>query len=430
MRDAGERPAAGEVHLLAAADPANPYGAALPWPRRGEDDRRPLQRAAGAYVVLVDGVAALYLERGGATLQTLPPADDPAVARDRGRGAPRARRRRPAPRAGDPQGRRRGRRRRPRSASGCSAPGSCAGYRGLVLRPHAGLSARGRHALPDRGRAPAVPRRPGRHRGADAGPGAGPAGRIASSAATIDGGRVARQEPADPLRQRPRAPDPPADERLVAPLPAGRALAPAAGAGAARPRGPGRGRGLLRCPGRRAARDAGRGAPPGARPARAGPARARLRCRRGAPPAARPVARRHGDREALLDQRALAGIGNVYKNEILWIERVSPFARVADVDDETLDRLVATARRLLVANVDRDARPGARHDRRRPRRARPALRLRPRRPAVPPLPDADPLDAAGRRTCRARRTGARPVRARCRTRCVATSTTVIGTSST
>jgi endonuclease-8 len=60
---------------------------------------------------------------------------------------------------------------------------------------------------------------------------------------------------------------------------------------------------------------------------------------------------------ALLDQRALAGIGNVYKNEILWIERVSPFSRVADVDDETLDRLVATARRLLVANVTRTSGP-------------------------------------------------------------------------
>ena len=68
------------AHVLAAADPANPYGAALPWPRRGDDDRRPLQRAAGAYVVLVDGEAALYLERGGATLQVLSPADDPAVA--------------------------------------------------------------------------------------------------------------------------------------------------------------------------------------------------------------------------------------------------------------------------------------------------------------------------------------------------------------
>jgi ATP-dependent Lhr-like helicase len=68
------------VHLLAAADPANPYGAALPWPRRGEADRRPFQRAAGAYVVLVDGVAALYLERGGSTLQTLPAFDDPDTA--------------------------------------------------------------------------------------------------------------------------------------------------------------------------------------------------------------------------------------------------------------------------------------------------------------------------------------------------------------
>jgi ATP-dependent Lhr-like helicase len=75
-RSAAER----DVHLLAAADPANPYGAAIPWPRRGEDDRRPLQRAAGAYVVLIDGVAALYLERGGGTLQTLPASDDPEIA--------------------------------------------------------------------------------------------------------------------------------------------------------------------------------------------------------------------------------------------------------------------------------------------------------------------------------------------------------------
>jgi endonuclease-8 len=54
---------------------------------------------------------------------------------------------------------------------------------------------------------------------------------------------------------------------------------------------------------------------------------------------------------ALLDQRALAGIGNVYKSEVLWIERVSPFARVADVDDGSLVRLVATARRLLLSNA-------------------------------------------------------------------------------
>jgi endonuclease-8 len=55
--------------------------------------------------------------------------------------------------------------------------------------------------------------------------------------------------------------------------------------------------------------------------------------------------------EALLDQRALAGIGNVYKNEALFLERVDPFVRVADVDDPTLERLVLTARRLMRANL-------------------------------------------------------------------------------
>jgi endonuclease-8 len=56
---------------------------------------------------------------------------------------------------------------------------------------------------------------------------------------------------------------------------------------------------------------------------------------------------------ALLDQRALAGIGNVYKSEVLWLETVSPFATVATIDDATLSRLVATAHRLLVANAAR-----------------------------------------------------------------------------
>jgi endonuclease-8 len=55
--------------------------------------------------------------------------------------------------------------------------------------------------------------------------------------------------------------------------------------------------------------------------------------------------------EALLDQRALAGIGNVYKNELLWIERVSPFETVADVNDATLEALVATSQRLLLVNA-------------------------------------------------------------------------------
>ena len=51
---------------LAATDPANPYGAALPWPSLDGQTHRP-GRKAGALVVLVDGALVLYLERGGKT---------------------------------------------------------------------------------------------------------------------------------------------------------------------------------------------------------------------------------------------------------------------------------------------------------------------------------------------------------------------------
>ena len=63
--------------VLAAADPAQPYGAALPWPERpGEtaSSHRP-GRKAGALVVLVDGALVLYVERGGRTLLSW--TDDP-----------------------------------------------------------------------------------------------------------------------------------------------------------------------------------------------------------------------------------------------------------------------------------------------------------------------------------------------------------------
>jgi endonuclease-8 len=61
--------------------------------------------------------------------------------------------------------------------------------------------------------------------------------------------------------------------------------------------------------------------------------------------------RQDPDREiglALLDQRNLAGIGNMYKAEALFVERVNPWTPVADVDD--LDSLVGTASRLLRMN--------------------------------------------------------------------------------
>ncbi|HTB71465.1 MAG TPA: DEAD/DEAH box helicase [Solirubrobacteraceae bacterium] len=56
--------------VIAAADPAQPYGAALAWPKRDAQARRPA-RVAGAYVVLVDDAPLLYIERGGRGLLTL-----------------------------------------------------------------------------------------------------------------------------------------------------------------------------------------------------------------------------------------------------------------------------------------------------------------------------------------------------------------------
>jgi len=56
------------VHLLAATDPANPYGAALAWPSTTTGEGHRPGRKAGAVVVLVDGELALYVERGGRTL--------------------------------------------------------------------------------------------------------------------------------------------------------------------------------------------------------------------------------------------------------------------------------------------------------------------------------------------------------------------------
>jgi ATP-dependent Lhr-like helicase len=63
--------------VLAATDPANPFGAALPWPSRGEDAGHRPGRKAGAVVVLVDGELVIYVERGGRSLLTW--SDDPAA---------------------------------------------------------------------------------------------------------------------------------------------------------------------------------------------------------------------------------------------------------------------------------------------------------------------------------------------------------------
>ena len=57
-----------EPLVLAAADPAQPYGAALPWPKRAGARAA---RVAGAQVVLLGGEAALFVERGGRSLVPL-----------------------------------------------------------------------------------------------------------------------------------------------------------------------------------------------------------------------------------------------------------------------------------------------------------------------------------------------------------------------
>ncbi|MBK7722980.1 MAG: ATP-dependent helicase [Austwickia sp.] len=77
-----------ESLVLAATDPANAYGAALPWPERAVEDDTPVGgvdpprghrpgRKAGAVVVLVDGLLVLYVERGGATVLSW--SEDPDI---------------------------------------------------------------------------------------------------------------------------------------------------------------------------------------------------------------------------------------------------------------------------------------------------------------------------------------------------------------
>ena len=55
--------------------------------------------------------------------------------------------------------------------------------------------------------------------------------------------------------------------------------------------------------------------------------------------------------EALLRQSIVAGIGNVYKSEVLFLEKVSPFASVASLDDATLERVLKRARELMRRNL-------------------------------------------------------------------------------
>ena len=68
-----DRSAEGTALVLAAADPAQPFGGALPWPKRAGARAA---RVAGAYVVLLGGQPSLYVERGGRSLVPLREPED------------------------------------------------------------------------------------------------------------------------------------------------------------------------------------------------------------------------------------------------------------------------------------------------------------------------------------------------------------------
>lgn len=76
-RGEGPRESEAGVALLAAADPAQPFGALLPWPKAAAESARP-RRAAGARVLLMDGELAAWLDRAGRKLWTFPGRAEPA----------------------------------------------------------------------------------------------------------------------------------------------------------------------------------------------------------------------------------------------------------------------------------------------------------------------------------------------------------------
>ncbi len=114
------------VVLLAATDPANPYGAALPWPP-ADDTARPARRA-GAHVVLIEGALAAFVERGGKRVTTFDlPAPDTIANALAELAADRYRRMALETIDGEPAG-------SGRYAAALTAAGFATGYRGLTLR--------------------------------------------------------------------------------------------------------------------------------------------------------------------------------------------------------------------------------------------------------------------------------------------------------
>ena len=79
LRNRREASLTAEVLTLSAVDPANPYGAILPWP--ATHATRALSRTVGAHVIIVDGALSAYLARGGRGLWIWLPEDEPDASR-------------------------------------------------------------------------------------------------------------------------------------------------------------------------------------------------------------------------------------------------------------------------------------------------------------------------------------------------------------
>ena len=82
--------------------------------------------------------------------------------------------------------------------------------------------------------------------------------------------------------------------------------------------------------------------------------------------------------DALLDQRVAAGVGNVFKSEVLFVCGIDPFRAVASLSDEEVRHVIDASRELLQANVIGSERPGAPEwggGRRTTRRMDPSARL-------------------------------------------------------
>jgi ATP-dependent Lhr-like helicase len=114
LRSLKEMPDEAEIVVLAATDPANPYGTILHWPDAavGEDRGRTPTRSAGSLVVMVNGALAAYISRGARQLTAFPLDDGTRAGEDAGPV--------PAARAGDQR------------SSGCRASAGAVSGRGRV----------------------------------------------------------------------------------------------------------------------------------------------------------------------------------------------------------------------------------------------------------------------------------------------------------